>query len=261
MFTMDEMLSKRNQRDAFAHFKTRRNGCGVDGMRLSELEDYWKINHQKIEAELRDGSYRPGIVRNTEIVNGRGKRRIISTMNVIDRFIARLLAQKLKRYLDPEFCENSFAYQDGKGAAMAAAKVCTYIDEGNRFVAEMDIENFFDGISLDRMMQLVEQKIEDIAVRELIRHFLYCQVSQDGEIIDKKQGLIQGNPISPVLSNLYLHSLDQLMEKNAWHGIRFADNINIYAVTREEATSIYNTVSRFITEEMLLTVNQCCPAN
>lgn len=256
MFTMDEMLSKRNQRDAFAHFRTRRNGCGADGMRLSELEDYWKINHQKIEAELRDGSYHPGIVRNTEIVNGRGKRRIISTMNVIDRFIARLLAQKLKRYLDPEFCENSFAYQDGKGAAMAAAKVCTYIDEGDQFVSEMDIENFFDGISLDRMMQLVEQKIEDIAVRELIRHFLYCQVSQDGRIIDKKQGLIQGNPISPVLSNLYLHSLDQLMEKNAWHGIRFADNINIYTVTREEATAIYNTVNRFITEETMLAVNQ-----
>ena len=49
MFTMEEMLSKRNQRDALNHFSMKKNGRGVDGMQISELEDYWKINHEQIE--------------------------------------------------------------------------------------------------------------------------------------------------------------------------------------------------------------------
>ena len=46
---MEGMLSKRNQRDAFNHFSMKKNGRGVDGMQISELEDYWKINHEQIE--------------------------------------------------------------------------------------------------------------------------------------------------------------------------------------------------------------------
>ena len=86
---MEEMLSKRNQRDAFNHFSMKKNGRGVDG-----------------------------------------------SLNAIDRFVARLLAQKLRRYMEPEFCENSFAYQEGKGVAAAVEKACQYINEGYTIVAE-----------------------------------------------------------------------------------------------------------------------------
>ena len=52
---MEKMLSKRNQRDAFNHFSMKKNGRGVDGMQISELEDYWKLNHEQIEADLLAG--------------------------------------------------------------------------------------------------------------------------------------------------------------------------------------------------------------
>lgn len=95
MFTMDEVLSKENQREALEHFKMKKNGCGPDKMPLSELENYWALNHEAIEENLRNGTYQPGIIESFEIVNGRGKRRVVSSFNVIDRFISRLLAQKL----------------------------------------------------------------------------------------------------------------------------------------------------------------------
>ena len=62
MFTMEEMLSKRNQRDAWAHFETKKDGCGIDKMKLSELHSYWDLNHEQIEEELRNGSYRFRII-------------------------------------------------------------------------------------------------------------------------------------------------------------------------------------------------------
>ena len=63
MFTMEEMLSKRNQREAMTFLQNRKGGFGADGMPLSELENYWKLNEQKISSELKEGSYVPGIIK------------------------------------------------------------------------------------------------------------------------------------------------------------------------------------------------------
>lgn len=54
MFTVDELLSKRNQNNAFTHLSTKKEGSGPDGMRLSELSEYWKINHEKVEREIKE---------------------------------------------------------------------------------------------------------------------------------------------------------------------------------------------------------------
>ena len=61
MFTIDEMLSKKNQRMALEHLLEKQDGCGLDGMHLSELEEYWKINEEQIIAELKNKEYQPGV--------------------------------------------------------------------------------------------------------------------------------------------------------------------------------------------------------
>ena len=53
MFTMDEVLSKRNQRDAFNFLERKKDSCGSDGMRLADLKEYWALNHEWIEKELK----------------------------------------------------------------------------------------------------------------------------------------------------------------------------------------------------------------
>lgn len=144
MFTMDEILSKKNQRLAFAHLASKRDGCGIDGMHVSELEEYWRLNESQISKKLRNQKYQPGIILIREHVNKNGKRRNIASLNAIDRFITRLLAQKLNRYIEPIFLENSFAYQDGKGVLPAVMRAKEYIESGKRYVTEIDIKNYFD---------------------------------------------------------------------------------------------------------------------
>lgn len=112
MFSMDELLSKRNQRLALEHLETKKDGCGIDGVHILEFKEYWEMNHERIEEEIRNGSYVPGIIMTYEILNGHGKRRIVSRMNVTDRFITRLISQKLKRYMEPMFLQDSYAYQE-----------------------------------------------------------------------------------------------------------------------------------------------------
>lgn len=256
MFTVDELLSKRNQRDAFAHFATKKDGCGQDQMRLSELEEYWKLNHEWIEQEIREGTYQPGVIKCYEILNGKGKKRIVSSLNVIDRFVTRLLSQKLKRYMEKDFLPCSYAYQDGKGIAEAVRQAQTYVEAGYLYVAEIDISNFFDEIPLDILMKSLQEKINDSAVLQLIKSYLYCTVSQEQAVKQKVKGLVQGNSISPILSNLYLHPLDQYMEKQGHHWIRFADDINIYAATQEEAGKILHEMTAVIQEQFHLCINE-----
>ena len=159
-------------------------------MRLSELENYWKLNEQRIIQDVKNGTYQPGIIQNHEILNRRGKRRIVSSLCVIDRFLTRLLSQKLKRYLVPEFMENSFAYQEGKGILDAVQKAQQFIESGNIWVAEIDLQNYFDTVNLERLLGMIQEKIADEAVRQLIRSYLYCKIQQDIQIFDKTEGLV-----------------------------------------------------------------------
>lgn len=256
MFTIDELLSKKNQRAAKEHLVSKHDSCGADGIHLSEFPEYWEQNNERILKELREGSYVSGVIKTTEIINGSGKRRIISTMNTQDRFICRLLAQKLKRYLEPSFLENSQAYQENKGVLSATEKARTYIEEGNIIVVEIDIKDFFDTILLEKMLELLNSLFGDDKIISLFHTYLYCQLLIDDEIIKKEKGLVQGNPISPILSNLYLHSLDIHMDQMKYQWIRFSDNIYVYCKNREQAQNIFNHLSKYIPTAFELKINQ-----
>ena len=242
MFTLEELLSKRNQRDALEHFKKKKEGCGEDGLLVSDLDEYWSLNQERVIGELMTGSYEPGVVKCIEIVNGKGKKRVISSLNVLDRFICRLISQKLKRYLEPEFLPNSYAYQENKSILDAVQKAKEYIIDGAKFAAVIDVKDYFDTVSIEKILELLENRFLEERVINLIKKYLYCNVSKDGRITKKTMGLVQGNSISPILSNLYLHDLDKLLQNKGCYWIRFADDITIYAKTQKEVEEDYNYV-------------------
>lgn len=256
MFTLEELFSKRNLNQAFAHLEEKRDSCGSDGVPLSELKEYWDLNHERIIHEIKEGIFCPGVVKNFEIVNKAGKRRVVSHMCSIDRLICRLLAQKLERYIAPAFLSHSYAYQEGKGVTEAAQQAGYYIEQQDNFVAVLDIKDYFDDISQELLMKLLREKIEDESILNLIKDYLSCKVEFEGQIHIKRKGILQGSPISPVLSNLYLHNLDVYMEETGYHWIRFADNIYIYSSDEDGASQAYNDVYQRIQRDFRLTVNK-----
>lgn len=246
MFSIDELFSKRNQKEAFEHFEKKKDSCGVDGIPLSELKEYWALNSEMIIASVKECSYIPGAVKVYEIINGKGKRREISNLNTVDKFISRLLAQKLRRYVEPEFLENSYAYQEGKGILDAVQKARQYMEQGNNVVVEIDLKNYFDSVRIEYLFQLIKNRITDQAVLSLIERYLYCEVMRDEEITKKQEGIVQGNPMSPVLSNLYLHELDLYLQEKGYFWIRFADDINIYTDSVNSANNIYSQTCQLL---------------
>ena len=108
-----------------------------------------------------------------EYVNQKGKRRNIANLASIDRFITRLLAQKLNRYLSSMFLEKSFAYQEGKGVVAAVEHMKKYVEAKKKYVIEIDIEDFFDTIPLEKLFLKIKELIIDRGVLELIRKYLF----------------------------------------------------------------------------------------
>jgi retron-type reverse transcriptase len=166
MFKLEELLSKRNIRDAFAYLDTKKDSCGSDGMRLSELKDYWSMNQARIRQEIEEERYNPGIVSNYEILNGRGKRRTVSQLTALDCFITKLIEQKLTRYMDPAIAENSYAYRKGKGIQEAVMAAKTYIEAGNRFLVENIVVTDEDAVCIYEMESLKYTKKEQLGVVE-----------------------------------------------------------------------------------------------
>lgn len=150
----------------------------------------------------------------------------------------------------------TFAYQEGKGILDAVMKAQSYINEGNIYSVTIDVEGFFDHIDLHRMYQILSEKITDEAVLHLMKSYMYCKILKDDQLLDKKLGLLQGNSISPILSNMYLHGLDIQLEEAGYHWIRFGDDIHVYVNNQEEAGRIFIHISSLLKDEYHLSINE-----
>ena len=212
---IEEILSDSNLAAARASFKGKNDSSGMDGVRVSELGEYWNVNGDKIKKTILEGKYSPGLIRQQEIVNQKGKRRTISLMNTVDRFIFRAVYQQMAKLWEGEFSEHSYAYQDNKGTQKAVEQAVAYMEAGNIWSAELDIKNFFDNINHGVMIEILRERISDERFLRLIRKFLNAGYLEEWHFNKTYSGTPQGGIISPILANIYLDKFDKYIKKYA----------------------------------------------
>lgn len=254
MFDVKELFSKKNQKKAIAFFE-RKTHFGA-GQQFEEFKNFWQLNQESIIEQIEQGSYQPELVSQRDYLKKSGGKRRISTFASQDRFILRLLSQKLTAYFDRQFQPNSCAYQEGKGVTMTVSKARDFILSGLTSLVEIDLHQYFDTIPLDRLLAKLEQYQFSQEVLQLIKSYLYCQVSYQGEFRQQDLGLIQGSAISPVLSNLYLHDFDTYLENKGLNWLRFADNIYLFCQSQEEGQLIFQELTSILEREYGLTINR-----
>lgn len=256
MITYESIFSKKNIQHAFEHLSIKKNGAGTDTSSLGDLKEYWELNRERILEGVRTCSFKPDMVQEYEIINGRGKRRTVTKYSEPDKLITRLIAQKLNEYFTPIFESESHAYQENKGITTAVESAKRYVENKKEFVTEIDVRNFFDEIDLGVLLSLLKEHITDKRVLALIESYLYCTVISDGDIYKKEKGLVQGCSMSPVLSNVYLHKFDIYMSEEGYNWIRFADNICVYTGSEDEGIDIFNDLKDLLKSEYLLEINE-----
>jgi RNA-directed DNA polymerase len=123
-------------------------------------------------------------------------------------------------------------------------------------VVDLDLEKFFDRVNHDKLMAQIAKRVEDKRLLKLIRTFLNAGVMENGLVSPSVEGTPQGGPLSPLLSNLVLDSLDRELERRGHRYVRYADDSNIYVRSERAGQRVMNSVTRFITQKLQLKVNE-----
>src|SRR5580698_5658598 len=254
---LEEVCELENCKQALQRVKANKGSPGVDGMTVDELLAYLKQHELEIGEQLRNGTYEPQPVRRVEIPkpDGSGMRKL-GIPCVLDRFVQQAVLQVLQKRWDPTFSEHSHGFRPGRSAKQAVHKAQQYIAEGYRWVVDLDLEKFFDRVNHDRLLAAVAERVADKRMLKLIRAFLKAGVMEDGLVRPVEEGAPQGGPLSPLLSNLVLDELDRELERRGHRFVRYADDCNIYVGSERAGQRVMESITRFITQELKLKVNE-----
>lgn len=254
--TIEEIFSEENIAEALSALSKKRDTCGIDGIMLSDLPDYWKINRRSIIEELSCGTYQPKIVRETEIVNYKGKKRQISIISSIDRLLLRCLSQVLQQRLDCILDPCCFGFRSNLGVAAAVEKAAGYLNDGLTWIAKIDIRDYFDRIPIRILEKMLSEYVTDDHVMKLMDSYLHPLIEKDGEIHRKTRGILQGSPLSPFLSNLYLTPFDKSLSNEGIHFCRFGDDIAAFFSTAGKAGYFIKEKRKTLQTEYHLPLNE-----
>ncbi len=194
---MERVVARENALEALKRVRRNKGSPGIDGMTVEELEPYLREHWQTIREQLLAGSYRPSAVRRKQIPKSGGGVRELGIPTVLDRFIQQLFLQVLTPIFDPTFSEHSHGFRPGRRAHDAVRKAQRYIQEGRRWVVDVDLEKFFDRVNHDVLMGKLENRIGDRRMIRIIRRFLEAGSMADGVAVERHEGTPQGGPLGP----------------------------------------------------------------
>ena len=139
---------------------------------------------------------------------------------------------------------------------MAVRQAQSYIKEGYRWVVEIDLSKFFDRVNHDILMNRIARVIDDKPLLKLIRRYLNAGIMEDGLVKPRTEGVPQGSPLSPLLSNIMLTELDWELEKRGLKFCRYADDCNIFVKSEVAAKRALENITRYLEEVLKLRVNR-----
>lgn len=253
---LNQVLAKENMLIALKRVERNKGKHGVDMMPVQTLRKHILENWRTIKEQIIEGTYLPQPVRRVEIPKPDGGVRLLGIPTVTDRLIQQAIALVLSKVYDPTFSEFSYGFRPNRSAHDAVRQVKSYIEEGYRWVVDMDLEKFFDKVNHDRLMATLAERIKDPNLLRLIRRYLQSGVMIGGVFSRTEEGTPQGGPLSPLLSNIVLDELDKELEKRGHRFVRYADDSNIYVKSRRAGERTMKSVQTFIESKLRLKVNE-----
>ncbi|HEU0053858.1 MAG TPA: group II intron reverse transcriptase/maturase, partial [Longimicrobium sp.] len=239
---MERVVERGNVKAALKRVEQNKGSPGIDGMTVDELRSWLVENWKEVRERLLDGTYQPTPVRGQEIPKSGGGVRKLGIPTVLDRLIQQAILQVLQPKFDPTFSEHSHGFRPGRSAHDAVCEAQRYVQEGRRWVVDVDLEKFFDRVNHDVLMGRLEKRIGDKRMLGLIRGYLNAGIMVNGVVMERHEGTPQGGPLSPLLANVLLDEVDKELEKRGHAFVRYADDCNVYVRSKRAGEDVMETL-------------------
>jgi RNA-directed DNA polymerase len=251
---MEEVIERLEE--AFEKVATNRGAPGPDRQSIEYVREHLQELLPELRADLLDGSYRPGDIRRVWIPKAGGGQRGLGIPNVVDRMVQEAIRLVLEPVYEPTFHESSHGFRPNRSCQTAIAEARSYVEKGNEWVVDLDLEKFFDRVHHQRLMGRLAQRLDDKRLLALIGRMLKAKVVMpDGVKVSTEEGVPQGGPLSPLLSNIVLSELDEELARRGHRFVRYADDCNIYVRSERAGQRVMASVTSFINRRLRLKVN------
>jgi group II intron reverse transcriptase/maturase len=253
--TMEE-VAKRLTR-ALLKVASNKGAPGPDGQTIEALLEQWPVVLPKLKADLLQGMYCPGAIRRAYIPKAGGGERGLGIPDVVDRVVCEAVRQVLEPLWEPAFHSSSHGFRPGRGCQSAIAEAKGHLEDGYGWCVDLDLEKFFDLVCHQRLSAKLAERVSDRRLLVLIGRMLKAKVVlPDGVVIDSEQGVPQGSPLSPLLSNIVLDELDQELARRGHRFARYADDAKVYVRSERAGQRVMASLTEFIERRLRLKVNR-----
>ena len=244
-------------KEAFQQVARNKGAPGPDGATVDAVREHLAEIVSELKVALLDGSYTPGDIRRVWIPKSGGGQRGLGIPNVVDRMVQEAVRQVLEPVYEPTFHASSHGFRPGRSCHTAIAEAVTYLEEGYEWVVDLDLEKFFDRVNHQRLMSRLAERVHDKRLLVLVSRMLKAKVVlPDGVIVNTDEGVPQGGPLSPLLSNVVLDELDQELARRGHRFVRYADDANIYVCSERAGQRVMASIKSFIERRLRLKVNE-----
>ena len=255
MDLIEVITSKENLNRAYKKVVSNKGASGIDEMTVKELGNYIREHKDEIISSLRNRTYMPKPVRRVYIPKSNGKKRPLGIPTVLDRTIQQAIAQPISDIYENIFSDYSYGFRPNRSCHDAIKQALIYLNQGNEWVIDIDIEQFFDKVNHDKLIQILREQVNDSTTLNLIRKYLRAGVMEKGIEKATKTGVPQGGPLSVILSNIYLDKLDKELEERGLRFTRYADDVLIFTKSEKAANRVMNSITKWLEKKLFLKVN------
>ena len=240
---IDKLYPETTLRAAFKAVASNRGAAGVDRVSIEDYAENLDANLARLSEALRTGSYRPQAIRRHYIPKqGSQEKRPLGIPTVQDRVVQTALRMVIEPIFEREFAQQSYGFRPNLGCKDALRRVDELLKAGYSHVVDADLKSYFDTIPKDRLLARMAEKVADRRILALVQSFLEQSVLEDAREWVPGQGTPQGAVISPLLSNIYLNPLDQLMAGAGYEMVRYADDFVVLCRTPADAAGALSVV-------------------
>jgi RNA-directed DNA polymerase len=253
--TMEEVAKRLT--DALLKVASNKGAPGPDGQTIESLADQWSVVLPRLQADLLAGRYQPGGIRRVFIPKAGGGQRGLGIPDVIDRIVQEAVRQVLEPLWEPTFHPSNHGFRPGRSCHTAIAEAKTHVEDGYEWCVDLDLEKFFDLVCHQRLMARLAERVGDRRLLGLIGRMLKAKVVlPDGVQIASEQGVPQGGPLSPLLSNVVLDELDRELDRRGHRFVRYADDAKVYVRSERAGQRVMTSLTEFIEGRLRLKVNE-----